>query len=176
MRPSVPFWQLTRSPIARQVYDAQIPDLTTNTADEGVGTGHSADDWFDDVVGPGTILTAHDRRVCWFTNLDDMHPRMYGLETEYTDASLHLRPDHQYDEVGARTYRRAGEMTIAEVSERTNFWDGERLSMIYELGTPSRHNCIDENASEPAEIATRPEDSDVFAATDTAAFVKEKRL
>lgn len=67
-------------------------------------------------------------------------------------------------------------MPIAEVSERAILWDGERLSMIYELGTPSRHNCIDENASEPAEIDTRLEDSDVFAATDTAALVKEKRL
>lgn len=80
MRSSVRFWQLTRSPIARQVYDAQIPDLTTNAADEGIGTGHSADDWFDDVVGPGTILTALDRRVCRFTNLDDMHPRMTGTK------------------------------------------------------------------------------------------------
>ena len=137
--------------------------------------GRARDEWYDIVVRPGTTLAELDRLVCRFTTLDDFHLRMYGLEDEYLDSSLNVLPDRQYEGAGDPSYTRASEMTITEIAERARLREGDRLSMVYDFGTPSYYYCIVKDVYEPAEIDTLLEDSDVIAATDTAAIIAEKR-
>ncbi len=137
--------------------------------------GRARDEWYDIVVKPETTVAELDRLVCRFTTLDDFHLRMYGLEDEYLESSLNVLPDHQYEEAGGRSYTRASEMTIADVAERATLWDGDRLSMVYDFGTPSHYYCIVKDVYEPPELAEIVERDDVIASTDTAAIVREKR-
>ena len=137
--------------------------------------GRARDEWYDIVVRPETTMAELDRLVCRFTTLDDFHLRMYGLEDEYLDSSLNVLPDHQYDEAGDRTYTRASDMTIREVAERAGLWKGDRLSLVYDFGTPSHYYCIVKEVYEPAEIDEILEGNDVIASTDTAAIIREKR-
>ncbi|MDL0145239.1 hypothetical protein PNP83_09470 [Halobacterium salinarum] len=116
-----------------------------------------------------------DRLLCRFTTLDDFHLRMYGLEDEYLESSLNVLPDHQYKEADDRSYTRASEMTIADIAERATLWDGDRLSLVYDFGTPSRYYCIVKEVYEPAEIDDVLETDNVITATDTAGIVREKR-
>jgi hypothetical protein len=115
-----------------------------------------------------------DRLVCRITTLDDFHLRMYGLEDEYLESSLNILPDHQYEEAGDRTYTRASEMTIADVAERARLREGDRLSLVYDFGTPSHYYCIVKEVYEPDRL-DEVLDGDVITSTDTAAIVREKR-
>ena len=132
--------------------------------DERVGTvgyrlrwkqkGRARDEWYDIVVQPETTITELDRLVCRFTTLDNDHLRMYGLEDEYIDSTLNVIPDHQFAEVDDPSYRKASEMTITDIAERAALWKGDRLSMVYDFGTPSHYYCIvkevyDEHPSSP---------------------------
>lgn len=137
--------------------------------------GRAREEWYDIVVRPETTFEELDTLVCRFTTLDDFHLRMYGLEEEYLESSLNVLPDHQHGDVGDPSYTRASAMTIAEVAERARLWEGDRLSMVYDFGTPSHYYCIVETVHEPDEIDTLLEEADVIAATDTAAIVAEKR-
>jgi len=137
--------------------------------------GRARDEWYDIVVKPETTMAEVDRLVCRFSTLDDLHLRMYGLEDEYLDSSLSVLPDHQYERAGDRSYTRASEMTIEDVAERAGLWEGDRLSMVYDFGTPSHYYCIVKDVYDLEEIDEILEESDVSAATDTAAVVREKR-
>jgi len=116
-----------------------------------------------------------DRLVCRFTTLDDFHLRMYGLEDEYLDSSLNVLPDHQYEQAGDRSYTKASEMTVADVAERAGLWEGDRLSLVYDFGTPSHYYCIVKEIYEPGDIDEILAVGDVTTSTDTAAIVREKR-
>ncbi|MEF8978197.1 MAG: hypothetical protein V5A39_04915 [Haloarculaceae archaeon] len=137
--------------------------------------GRARDEWYDIVVRPETTMAELDRLVCRFTTLDDFHLRMYGLENEYLDSSLKVLPDRQYEKAGDRSYTRASEMTIKDVAERARLQDGDRLSLVYDFGTPSHYYCIVKDVYEPEEIDEILGGNDVISATDTAAIVKEKR-
>jgi len=137
--------------------------------------GRARDEWYDIVVKPETTMAELDRLVCRFTTLDDFHLRMYGLEDEYLESSLNVIPDHQYEEAGDRSYTRASEMTIADVAERTALWDGDRLSLVYDFGTPSHYYCIVKDVYGLEEVDEFLESDDVITATDTAAIIREKR-
>ncbi|WP_254840080.1 hypothetical protein [Natronomonas marina] len=136
--------------------------------------GRAREEWYDIVVKPETSMAELDRLVCRMSTLDDFHLRMYGLEDEYLDSSLNVLPDHQYEEAGDRTYTRASEMTMAEVAERARLREGDRLSLVYDLGTPSHYYCIVKEVYEPDRL-DEVLDEDVITSTDTAAIVKEKR-
>jgi hypothetical protein len=84
-------------------------------------------------------------------------------------------PDHQYEQAGDRTYTRASEMTVADVAERARLQDGDRLSLIYDFGTPSRYYCIVKEVYEPDELDEALDDDNTISSTDTAAIVREKR-
>jgi len=137
--------------------------------------GRAREEWYDIVARPETTMAELDRLVCRFTTLDDFHLRMYGLEDEYMDSSLDVLPDHQYEGAGDPAYTRASELTIADVAERAALREGDRLSMVYDFGTPSHYYCIVKEVYEPEEIDTVLEDSDAVASTETAAVVCEKR-
>jgi len=137
--------------------------------------GRARDEWYDIVVNPETTMAELDRLVCRFTTLDDFHLRMYGLEDEYLESSLNVLPDHQYEEAGDRSYTKASEMTIADVAKRATLWDGDRLSLVYDFGTPSQYYCIVKDVFDPEETEEILESDDVIASTDTAAIVREKR-
>ena len=136
--------------------------------------GRARDEWYDIVVRPETTMAELDRLVCRFSTLDDFHLRMYGLEDEYLDSSLNVLPDRQYEEAGDRTYTKASEMTIADVAKRAGLRDDDRLSLVYDFGTPSHYYCIVKGVYKPEEIDTIL-GGDVISSTDTAAIVKEKR-
>jgi hypothetical protein len=137
--------------------------------------GRARAEWYDVVVRPETTMAELDRLVCRFTTLDDLHLRMYGLEDEYMDSTLNVLPDRQYEAAGDPSYTRASELTIADVAERATLREGDRLSLVYDFGTPSYYYCIIKDSYEPEEIDALLEDSDVVAATETAAIVREKR-
>jgi hypothetical protein len=136
--------------------------------------GRAREEWYDIVVRPETTMAELDRLVCRITTLDDFHLRMYGLEDEYMDSSLNVLPDHQYEEAGDRTYTRASEMTIADVAERARLREGDRLSLVYDFGTPSHYYCVVKEAYEPDRL-DEVLDGDVITSTETAAIVREKR-
>jgi hypothetical protein len=147
---------------------------------EAVGNDRDPDDLSEQIgtvgyrLGPETTMAELDRLVCRITTLDDFHLRMYGLEDEYLESSLNILPDHQYEEAGDRTYTRASEMTIADVAERARLREGDRLSLVYDFGTPSHYYCIVKEVYEPDRL-DEVLDGDVITSTDTAAIVREKR-
>ena len=136
--------------------------------------GRARQEWYDIVVRPEATIAELDRLVCRFSTLDDFHLRMYGLEDEYLDSSLNVLPDHQYEEAGDRTYTRASEMTIADIAERAQLREGDRLSLIYDFGTPSHYYCIVKDVYKPDRL-DEVLDTDVITSNDAAAIVKEKR-
>lgn len=137
--------------------------------------GRARDEWYDIVVRPETTMAELDRLVCRFTTLDDLHLRMYGLEDEYLDSSLEVLPDHQFEQAGHHHQTKASELTIADVAERGSLREGDRLSLVYDFGTPSHYYCIVKETYGSEEIDAVVEDADVLSQTDTAAVVKEKR-
>ena len=136
--------------------------------------GRARQEWYDIVVRPETTIAELDRLVCRFSTLDDFHLRMYGLEDEYLDSSLNVLPDHQYEEAGDRTYTRASEMTIADVAEQAQLREGDRLSLVYDFGTPSHYYCIVKDVYKPDRL-DEVLDTDVITSNDAAAIVKQKR-
>lgn len=137
--------------------------------------GRARDEWYDIIVRPETTVAELDRLVCRFTTLDDFHLRMYGLEDEYMDSSLNVLPDRQYEEAGDRSYTRASELTIAEVAERATLWEGDRLSMVYDFGTPSHYYCIVKDVYDSDDIENLLDEREPITATETAAIIDEKR-
>ena len=153
--------------------------------DERIGTvgyrlrwkqkGRAREEWYDIVVRPETTMAELDALVCRFTTLDDLHLRMYGLEDEYMDSTLNVIPDQQFTEVRDSSYTTASEVTIADVAERATLWDGDRLSMVYDFGTPSHYYCIVKEVYSGDEIENFLKEREPIATTETAAIINEKR-
>jgi len=66
-------------------------------------------------------------------------------------------------------------MTIKDVAERTELWEGDKLSLVYDFGTPSHYYCLVKEVYEPVEIDEVVETSDVISSTETAAIIRQKR-
>lgn len=137
--------------------------------------GRAREEWYDILVRPDTTVAELDRLLARFSTLDDRHLRMYGLEDEYLDSTLNVIPDHQYAAVGDPSYTKASDVTIAEIAERARLWTGDRLSMIYDFGTPSRYYCIVKQVYRLEEIDDLLAESDTLARTKTAGIVNAKR-
>lgn len=135
--------------------------------------GRAREEWYDIVVRPETTMAELDRLVCRFSTLDDFHLRMYGLEDEYMDSSIRVVPDHQHS---TPSDTKASEVTIADVAERASLWEGDRLSLVYDFGTPSHYYCIAKEVYEPEELDSLLADDHLFAETETAAILDQKRL
>jgi hypothetical protein len=165
--------------VAEKEQDQDADDLSEKVGTVGYRLrwkqkGRARDEWYDIVVRPETTVAELDRLVCRMSTLDDIHLRMYGLEDEYLDSSLNVLPDHQYEQAGDRTYTRASEMTIADIAERARLREGDRLSLIYDFGTPSHYYCIVKDVYEPDRLDEVLND-DVITSTEIAAIVREKR-
>jgi hypothetical protein len=100
---------------------------------------------------------------------------MYGLEDEYLDSSLNVLPDHQYKQAGDRSDTKASEMTVADVAQRARLQEGDRLSLVYDFGTPSHYYCIVKEVYEPDELDDVLDNDIGITSTETAAIVREKR-
>jgi hypothetical protein len=137
--------------------------------------GRAHQEWYDIVVRPETTMAELDTLVCRFTTIDDFHLRIYGLEDEYMDSTLNVIPDHQFTEVGDPSYTKASEMSIADVAERATLWEGDRLSMVYDFGTPAHYYCIVKEIYDSDEIETLLDERNPITATATAAIIDEKR-
>jgi hypothetical protein len=137
--------------------------------------GRAREEWYDIVVQPETPMAELDTLVCRFTTLDDFHLRMYGLEDEYMDSTLNVIPDQQFAGVGDPSYTKASEVTIADVADRATLWEGDRLSMVYDFGTPSHYYCIVKEVYEPDDIEGLLDEPEPIAATTTAAIIDQKR-
>lgn len=135
--------------------------------------GRAREEWYDIVVRPETTMAELDRLVCRFSTLDDFHLRMYGLEDEYLDSSINAVPDQQHSANPANT--RASDITIAEVAERANLWEGDRLSLVSDFGTPSHFYCIVKEIYEPAELDSLLAETTLSAETETVAITNQKR-
>ncbi|QCC56711.1 hypothetical protein DV706_18480 (plasmid) [Natronorubrum bangense] len=137
--------------------------------------GRARKEWYDIIVQPTTTMAELDRLVCRFTTLDDLHLRMYGLEEEYLDSSLNIIPDDQVAALGDPSYRKAGNVTVGDVAEQAMLWEGDRLSLVYDFGTPSQYYCIVKEVCDLEEIDTLFTETELIARTETAAIVDEKR-
>jgi hypothetical protein len=133
------------------------------------------EEWYDIVVRPETTMAELDQLVSRFTTLDTFHLRMYGLEDEYLDSSIKVVPDDQYEYAGNPSDTRASEMTIGEVAELATLWEGDRLSLVYDFGTPSHYYCIVKEVYDAEEIEGLLTERDPIANTGTAAIITEKR-
>lgn len=134
--------------------------------------GRARKEWYDIVVLPETTMAELDSLVCRFSTLDDIHLRMYGLEDEYLDSSIKVVPDHQHSTPSDTP---ASEMTIAELAEQAELWEGDRLSLVYDFGTPSHYYCIVKEVYDPPQVDTVLSKTDLIAETETAAIVDQKR-
>jgi hypothetical protein len=134
--------------------------------------GRARQEWYDIVVRPETTMAELDTLVCRFSTLDDFHLRMYGLEEEYLDSSINVVPDHQHSNPSDTM---ASERTIAEIATQATLWEGDRLSLIHDFGTPAHYYCIVKEVYEPEEIDTLLAESEPLAETDTAAIIDQKR-
>jgi len=130
------------------------------------------DEWYDIVVRPETTMAELDRLVCRFTTLDDFHLRMYGLEDEYLDSSIKVVPDQQHSKPSDT---RASGVTIAKVAEQATLWEGDRLSLVYDFGTPSHYYCIVKEVYDSDDLDSLLAGDDLIAETKTAAIVDQKR-
>lgn len=163
----------------------RVEQHKSDNIDERIGTvgyrlrwkqkGRAREEWYDIVVRPETTMAELDRLVCRFTTLNDNHLRMYGLEDEYMDSTLNVIPDHQFTEVGDPSYTEASEEMIADIAERATLWDGDRLSMVYDFGTPSHYYCIVKKVYDADEIERLLDEREPITATETAAIIDEKR-
>ena len=133
--------------------------------------GRAREEWYDIVVRPETTMAELDSLVCRFSTLDDFHLRMYGLEDEYLDSTIKVVPDHQHSNPSDTP---ASEITIAEIAERANLWEGDRLSLVYDFGTPAHFYCIVKEVYESAELDSLLAETDLIAETETAAIVDQK--
>jgi len=100
---------------------------------------------------------------------------MYGLEDEYIDSTLNVIPDHQFTEVNDPSYTTASVVTVSAIAERATLWEGDRLSMIYDFGTPSHYYCIVKEVYSGDEIENFFKEREPIATTETAAIIDEKR-
>jgi hypothetical protein len=133
--------------------------------------GRAREEWYDLVVRPETTMAELDTLVCRFSTLDDLHLRMYGLEDEYLDSSINIVPDHQHSRP---SHTMASERTIAEVATHATLWEGDRLSLVYDFGTPAHYYCIVKEVYDPEEIDTLLAENDPITETDTAAIINQK--
>lgn len=134
--------------------------------------GRAREEWYDIVVLPETTMAELDSLVCRFSTLDDFHLRMYGLEDEYLDSSINVVPDNQHSRPSDTP---ASEVTIAELAEQITLWEGDRLSLVYDYGTPSHYYCIVKEVYDPPQLDAMLSDTDLIAETETAAIVDQKR-
>jgi len=168
-------WSNTREMLAKQA------ELEQKGVTDQIGTvgyrlrwkqkGRAREEWYDIVVRPETTMAELDRLVCRFSTLDDFHLRMYGLEDEYLDSSIKVVPDYQHSNPSDTL---ASEITIAEVAEQATLWEGDRLSLVYDFGTPAYFYCIVKEVYEPAALDSLFADTDLIAETETAAIVDQK--
>jgi len=135
--------------------------------------GRAREEWYDIVVQPETTMAELDKLVCRFTTLDDFHLRMYGLEDEYLQSSIRVVPDQQHSANPSNTP--ASEVTIAEVAQQATLWEGDRLSLVYDFGTPAHFYCLVKEVYELEELDSLLAESNLVAETETAAVVQEKR-
>jgi len=64
-------------------------------------------------------------------------------------------------------------MTVTDVAEQSGLREGDRLSLVYDFGTPSHYYCIVNEVYESERLHEVLND-DVITSTDTAAIVDEK--
>jgi len=64
------------------------------------------------------------------------------------------------------------ETTMAELARLR---EGDRLSLVYDFGTPSHYYCIVKEVYEPDVLDDVLDGDNVITSTDTAAIVREKR-
>jgi hypothetical protein len=134
--------------------------------------GRAREEWYDIVVQPETTMAELDTLVCRFSTLDDFHLQMYGLEDEYLDSSIGVVPDQQHSNPSDTP---ASEIAIAEVAERAILWEGDRLSLVYDFGTPSHYYCIVKEVYGPDKLGALVAETDLIAETETAAIVNQTR-
>jgi len=100
---------------------------------------------------------------------------MYGLEDEYIDSTLNVIPR-------SPVYR--GQRSIIHDRKRGDGFchcrtcdalEGDRLSMIYDFGTPSHYYCIVKEVYSGDEIENFLKEREPIATTETAAIIDEKR-
>lgn len=137
--------------------------------------GRAREEWYDIVVRPDTTMEELDKLVRRFTTIRNLHVRMYGLEDEYMDSSIEVLPEEHYESAGFPSHTKASSITIGDIAERATLWEGDRLTMVNDLGTPSRYYCIVKEVYTPEEIKTLLTDHDPITTTETAAIIEQKR-
>lgn len=139
--------------------------------------GRAREEWYDVIVGPDTLLQEVDALIfhVFTTMRDPTHMRLYGLEDEYERSSLDIIPEEQYEKASSRQYENAADVTIGELTEQNYLLTGDRLSLAYDLGTPSYYYCIIKEELTPVERDELLADADPLAETDSAAITDYKR-
>lgn len=99
---------------------------------------HARENWCDIIVTPEATLEEIDTHLVQYFGIGDFHMRMYGLEDEYDDSTIDILPKRQYEEAGMPSQTSASEITIGELAGQYQLWENDRLSLVYDLGTPSR--------------------------------------
>lgn len=126
--------------------------------------------WRDIIVTPEATFEDLDTILARTFRIDDFHLRMYGLEGEYDKSSLKILPKVMYEKAGYPSQQSADKVTITDVAEDHSLWEGDRLTLAYDLAAPSkRYYCIIKEPLTEEEIDeirnspdTEPESEAVF--------------
>jgi hypothetical protein len=135
--------------------------------------GNARKVWRDIVVTPETTFEELDNILCPTFGIDSLHVRMYGLEDEYEDSSLGILPHEQHSKTGMVSGKDAENITISDVASKYSLWVDDRLSLVYDLGTPSEfYYCIIKETLSRNEIDEIKANNETSIETRTAFSLK----
>jgi len=153
--------------------------------DDAVGTvgyllrwkqkGRASEEWYDIIVRPETTFEELDTLICRFTTLDDIHLRVFGLEDEYEDSTINVFPHHMFERLNDPRYTDASTTTIGEIAEQALLWEGDQLTLAYDLATPIQYYCLVTDTLDHSEVDDYLTENPPLYETETAAIVDEKR-
>ena len=101
------------------------------------------------------------------------HVRLYGLEDEYMESTLNIygNPEHIPPESGPQKEP----VPVKKVFHNSMLGVGSRLSMVYDLGTPSFLYCIVKESLNEEEVEEiLEEDEEHITTSENAAVVRKK--
>ena len=137
--------------------------------------GRAREEWYDIVVRPDTTFSELDAVLrAYFSTLDSMHGRLYGLEDEYMDSSLEIYGGIMEGIKGGHG-RRDPPIHIKDIFRENRLAVGDRLSLAYDFGIHSSYYCIiKEKYDNPDSFIDKFDADELIEKSDTIAITKSK--
>lgn len=101
--------------------------------------GDDFSQWCDMIVHSHATVEEMDQVLLeTFPDLDSFHVRMYGIGEEYENSTPAILPRAQYVTADRSHYQNAASVLISDLSKQYMLYEGDGLSLVYDLAAPSR--------------------------------------